>query len=72
MKTLELNQMEIVEGGFTTGDALCAGGIGLVIVSAGVDIFAFAEGVVLISEYCGASNWVLSIIKVGSNFWAHH
>ena len=55
MKKIELYQMEKLEGGKinwlnTIG---CAAGIAMVVASAGVNIFAFAAGVIAIDAYCG-------------------
>ena len=55
MEKLELYQMEKLEGGKISWlDAIgCAAGIAMVAASAGVNIFAFAAGVLAIDAYCG-------------------
>lgn len=53
MKTLSIKKMENVEGGGWLEAVGCGAGIGLVVASAGVNIFAFAEGVLVIYTYCG-------------------
>lgn len=55
MKKLELYQMENVEGGkINWFNAVgCAAGVGMIYASFGVNIFAFAAGVIAIDAYCG-------------------
>jgi hypothetical protein len=53
-KSLSLEQMENLEGGWNwTAAAGCGAGIGLVALSVGYNIFAFAAGVLAIDQYCG-------------------
>ena len=56
MKELDLEQMEKVEGGGWLEGIGCGAGIALVFLSVaptGLNVAAFATGVVTISDYCG-------------------
>ena len=74
-KTLNFNQLALIEGGAiapsTSVDQLewgyrdiatigCLAGIAMVIASAGVNIAAFAVGVIAIDAYCGDTHFYSS------------
>ncbi|CAN5350149.1 hypothetical protein BH09BAC3_BH09BAC3_08720 [soil metagenome] len=56
MKTLQIEQMEAIEGGRWTDWVGCGAGVALVFLSVaptGLNIAAFAFGVEAIYDYCG-------------------